>query len=61
MSCQMVLKRAPSLDMLSLIGSTGQFFFLSFINGVKEAGATTRRDSPFQGTWKVNPEYLESL
>ena len=28
---------------------------------VKEAGVTTRRDSPFQGTWKVNPEYLESL
>ena len=28
---------------------------------VKEARATTRRDSPFQGTWKVNPEYLESL
>ena len=31
-----------------------------FVN-VKEAGATTRRDSPFQGTLKVNPEYLESL
>ena len=30
-------------------------------NIVKEARATTRRDSPFQGTWKVNPEYLESL
>ena len=28
---------------------------------VKEARATTRRDSPFQGTWKVDPEYLESL
>ena len=28
---------------------------------VKEAIATTRRDSPFQGTWNVNPEYLESL
>ena len=28
---------------------------------VKGAGATTRHDSPFQGTWKVNPEYLESL
>ena len=28
---------------------------------VKEARATTRRDSPFQGTWKVNPWYLESL
>ena len=28
---------------------------------VKEARATTRHDSPFQGTWKVNPEYLESL
>ena len=28
---------------------------------IKEARATTRRDSPFQGTWKVNPWYLESL
>ena len=34
---------------------------LYFMLIVKEARATTRRDSPFQGTWKVNPEYLESL
>ena len=25
---------------------------------VKEAGATTRRDYPFQGSWKAYPWYL---
>ena len=34
---------------------------ISIVRSVKEARATTRRDSPFQGTWKVNPRYLESL
>ena len=27
-------------------------------NTIKEAGATTRRDYPFQGSWKAYPWYL---